>query len=213
MYRIQRTVLSILNRRQRGFILWEVVIGLAVFGIITGVGMKMWKIVDQGRFIKTCEQIQSIVTQLRHYRCIHGALPEEHALDNHDALSDASNKIWRTLSQDQWIEGVGSSKLRALCMYPKNTLGGGFGLIRARFNERSGIWMVIGKETQNGLDSALFTPKEAEQLAQTWGDGSPSSSEFLAQEGAGIAEGKCVEGGKFARHTQRSCIVYVFVIE
>ena len=213
MQAVRKKLFFILNRGHSGFILWEVVIGLAVFGVIAGVGMKMWKIVDQGRFVRTCEHIQSVITQLRHYRCLHSAFPEEDKLHATDALTDASSKIWSRLSKDQWIDGVGPSVLHAPYVYPKNALGGGIGLLKKTLNERSGMWLVIAKETQNGLDGALFTPKEAEHLSRTWGDETPSSSEFLAREGAGIAEGKCVEAGKFSHNTQRSCIVYVFVID
>ena len=213
MKSVKQTLYFILKRQHSGFILWEIVIGLAVFGIIAGVGMKMWKIVHQGRFVRTCEHIQSVITQLRHYRCIHGALPEEEQLQDTHRLTDASSRIWNTLSKDQWIDGVGVSVLNAPYVYPKNALGGGMGLLKTTLSERSGMWLVIAKETHNGLDSAVFTPKEAEQLSRTWGDGTPSSSEFLAQEGVGIPEGQCVEAGKFSHHTKPSCIVYIFVMD
>ncbi|ETZ06913.1 hypothetical protein P618_200915 [Holospora obtusa F1] len=201
-----------LSQRQKGFILWEIVIGLAVFGVIAGVGMKMWKIVDQGKFVRTCEHIQSIVTQLRHYRCIHGVLPEEHALSE-NALSKASHHVWSSLAQDHWIDGVGASMLRQDQVYPKNALGGGAGLIRSRLNERAGVWLVIAKETQEGLNGGVFTPKEAERLAHTWGDGTPNSGDFFAKEGEGFLEGSCVEQSKFSKNSQRSCVVYVFVAD
>ncbi|WP_162480386.1 type II secretion system protein [Holospora elegans] len=204
---------NVLSQRQKGFILWEVVIGLAVFGVIAGAGMKMWKIVDQGRFVRTCEQIQTIVTQLRHYKCVHAGLPEESALENSQALSMASSKIWDTLSEEQWIDGVSSSAIHPSKVYPKNALGGGAGLVRATFNERSGIWLVLAKETQHGLNGALFTPKEAERLSTTWGDGSPDSINFSAKEGMGISEGGCVEGKSFSKNSHRSCIVYLFVMD
>lgn len=196
---------------QKGFILWEIIIGLAVFGVIAGIGVKMWRVVDHGRFTRTSEQIHSIVNSLRNYRCAHGVLPEEERLSE-DALTDACDAVWDGLSGDQWIDGVIKDKT-GYHKYPKNALGGGAGLIRTTFNAQSGIWLVLAKETNTGLKGSLFTPKEANQLARTWGDGSPNSDFCVVREGEDSEEGRCVSDGKFANHSKRACIVYVFVLE
>ena len=189
--------------------LWEIIIGLAVFGVISGIGMKMWRIVDQGRFTRTMETISSTVNGLRHYRAVHGVLPQEDQISE-TPLSAASTKVWTTLFHDQWIDNLTPSK-QGGNQYPKHALGGGLGLVRhARL---PGIWLWAAKEGNAELNAAVFTPKEAEQLARIWGDGTPQSETFIATEGQGNAEGQCVEGRGFASHHKRTCVVQIFVFE
>lgn len=200
---------TLLTTPQTGFMLWEIIIGLAVFGVIAGIGMKMWRVVDQGRFTRTMETISSTVNGLRHYRAVNGVLPQEDQISE-SPLSTANTAIWTALFHDQWIDNLTPSK-QGKDQYPRHALGGGLGLVRR--HNAPGIWLWVGKEGNIGLSSAVLTPKEAEQLARIWGDGTTDSETFTATEGQGHASGQCIEGKHFANHHKRTCIVQIFVFD
>ena len=199
---------TLLTAPQTGFMLWEIIIGLAVFGVIAGIGMKMWRVVDQGRFTRTMDTIHTTVNGLRHYRSVNGALPQEDQLSE-SPLNAANTAIWAALLNDKWIDHFNATvQGRA---YPRNALGGGFGLVRHQ--RHPGIWLWVGKESGSGLNLAVFTPKEAEQLARIWGDGTSESETFSATEGQGHASGQCTSGRGFAQHHKRTCTVQIFVCD
>lgn len=202
-------VRTLFSAPQAGFMLWEIIIGLAVFGVISGIGMKMWRVVDQGRFTRTMETISSTINGLRHYRAVQGALPQEEQISE-APLSAANTAVWTALFHDQWIDNLTASK-QGQDKYPKHALGGGLGLVRNQ--QFSGIWLWVAKESSTGLNSAVFTPKEAEQLARIWGDGTAHSETFIATEGQGHASGQCTEGKHFANHHKRTCVVQIFVFD
>jgi hypothetical protein len=209
MRRYIRKTRMLLAAPQAGFMLWEIIIGLTVFGVIAGIGMKMWRVVDQGRFTRTMETISSTINGLRHYRAVNSVLPQENQISE-IPLSPATTAVWTALFHDQWIDHLTPSQ-QGKDQYPRHALGGGLGLVRRK--NPSGIWLWVGKEENAGLNAAVLTPKEAEQLSRIWGDGTAHSETFIATEGQGHASGQCVEGKYFANHHKRTCIVQIFVCD
>jgi prepilin-type N-terminal cleavage/methylation domain-containing protein len=232
-YYLQRSRLKLIySRWQKGNSLIELAIVLAVLGLLIAGVFKGNELIEQSRIQKTGMQIENIRSSLELFRLKYGQIPGSFA----EAREMISGKCQNGSGRGSMFEGASLSPqsdshrfwehlyvanlfLKPTCVTkggavcPVTPLGGLWTVQHIKFEEKEGLWLVLGTEHAQTGQGALLTPNRAKGLVLYLTKNGVSDFQVFAKDGADVPSGTCIKDGVFSTESKRACVVYIFLCD
>jgi prepilin-type N-terminal cleavage/methylation domain-containing protein len=206
-----------IKKNVKGFTLIELAIVLMIMGVIAGAVFKGYDLLESAK-------ARSVINDFNHFKLAINMYQETYSVlagddpkaserfsdvssGNGNSLIDKSESklFWQHLHKAGYIENPS----------PSSKFGGKYSAINNPYENFSGHWIILGKETSDDLsDGGLLTPKQAQMIKAKADDGlyasNPSMGNVRITEGRGIPKGQCVKGSYLNLEVKTPvCIVLV----
>lgn len=204
-------------RTVKGFTLIELAIVLMIMGVIAGAVFKGYDLLEGAKARSVVSDFNQFKLAINMYQENYGFLAGDDpkaserfsdvASGNGNGLIDKSDikLFWQHLHKAGYADNPS----------PSSKFGGKYSAVSNPYEDFSGHWIILGKETNDGLnDGGLLTPKQAQMIKGRADDGlyasNPAMGNVRVTEGRGITKGQCVKGSYLNLEVKSPvCIVLV----
>ena len=212
------------------FGLVEIAIVLIIIGVLAGLGMKGYKLIESAKARALFQQIEDIRIATHMFREKYQAWPGDYARAqkdiHHECISGNGNglieggsaegdgeavQFWNHLIHADLANGIEPKQGGAPLVPSKHLPSGkmnGFLIVEPTFQDELGPWVSLSQVSSSGKVSGCLTPKQAAHLDQVFDDGNPLTGDIRASSDSEMAGGCMKEDGYNFNVKAQACRIY-----